>query len=172
MLARSKGELHIKDMKTDQVFKLCNVTTRSFGLCCFEEVGLFYIKNEANGRYGYNRIEFYDVYTQQKVYERVYNQNKDCWSPFSNYAILNWNTGEHVIYNRKKKNFYSRFISCQDPTSHLRNPPDKACLFTSSKRIDGRRCFERCGRHRNSFFFDYTQAKLCSPKLYRWNAVC
>ncbi|CAD5229085.1 unnamed protein product [Bursaphelenchus okinawaensis] len=161
LFARLQEELYIKEMKTDQVFKLGNVN-KYFMYCILEESGLIYIYNYSCGGNGYNKIQLYDIKTQEKVYERWYNPYKDDWIIFSNHAIYNSETGEYVIYDPKKKQFYSRFINCHHPNSKQYIPQKKVCSFTSLGRADGRRRFDWCNAHeeKSTFFFDYNKGNL------------
>ncbi|CAD5217723.1 unnamed protein product [Bursaphelenchus okinawaensis] len=167
ILARSERALYIKDMKTEQIFKMCNVTASDFNHCFFEEAGLLYVRNNVNDASGNKTIRFYEIETRKKVYERTYDEDKDNWDYFSNYAIFNSKTGEYVIFNPKNKQFYSRFICCQHPESYKQLPQDVMCRFISYLRHNGRNCVEWCIMHKKqrTFFFDYSRDKLTLTEI-------
>ncbi|CAD5217665.1 unnamed protein product [Bursaphelenchus okinawaensis] len=173
LVARLPETLYIKDMVTDQVFELCNVPRAFFTHCFFEEAGLIYIKNKAKDTDGYMKIRFYDLKTRQKVYERIYYQDKDNWCIFSNYAIYNTRTTEYVVYNSKKKRFSSRFISCQHPEYYKKILTNERCFFTNLRGDDGHRCIDCCLSHYEPFaiFFDYTRDKLRLTKIKKRESV-
>ncbi|CAD5229322.1 unnamed protein product [Bursaphelenchus okinawaensis] len=159
MFSRSQKELHIKDMKTGELFKLCNVPTNFFGRTILEETGLFHVIYKLDG---YDTIQFYDIKTRQKIFERSYVSTDKSWYPLSNYALFNYDSGEYIIYNPRKRQFYSRFINCLYPESHEHISPEGMfeCRFSSIRRTEGRRCFDYCILHKSTFYFDYTKDKL------------
>ncbi|CAD5214163.1 unnamed protein product [Bursaphelenchus okinawaensis] len=164
MLARSREEFYIRDMKTDETFKLCNVTARSFDHCFLEDLDFVYIKNEANGRYGYNNVQIYDLKTKERVFERSYIKGKDNWSCISNYAIQNMNTGECILYNPKKEQFYSTVTRCLSSESHRHKYQEGVCDLTACNRGEGRRrfaqCFDDVANDQATFFLDHIKDKL------------
>ncbi|CAD5225618.1 unnamed protein product [Bursaphelenchus okinawaensis] len=173
ILDRSREELYIKDMKTDEMFNLCNITARSFDHCFLEDLEFLYIKNEANGQYGYNNIQIYDLKTREKVFELPYHKGKDHWACISSYAIQNWNTGDCVLYNPRKEKFYLTVINCLASTSHVHRYGN-ACDFSTLGRKEGRRRFAQClgdvANEHATFFLDYKKDKLrLMPLAVDWD---
>ncbi|CAD5217043.1 unnamed protein product [Bursaphelenchus okinawaensis] len=106
-----------------------------------------------------NNIQFYDLKTQKEVYERCFKRGQN-WRAFSQYGIQNRETGEYIMYNPIKKQFYSTFIYCQKPSYES----TVACNFKSTINGNPFRNIDECKDYETPFFFDYSTGKSPSPE--------
>ncbi|CAD5227462.1 unnamed protein product [Bursaphelenchus okinawaensis] len=161
LLTQTQNELYIGDIETDNIVKLCNVSSSDVEVCFFEERGFIFITNLAEGAFGFDNIQLYDIKTLEKVYERSYGNN-DYWVGASSDAIFNFMTGEYLIYNSRTKQVHSQFVYCQYYVAPQYTPQTESCIISFNYLLEGRRRVLLCRSHEGNptFFFDYTEDKL------------